>query len=357
MKKILFFLILALSAAACSDSPADNVVIKGPFTLSVDRNTIESDGMQTATFIITDAEGTVLTDDESLMSKIYFKNENTGERLARRTKVFRSVEDGEYVFSATYSGEPCANTVTITSANRSTYEVFRKKVCLFRMTATWCQNCPSMTEGLDRISDWTKDRLVELDFHTAGSTYSLSDGDSNIGDRIKDSFMAPGVPSCVYDLDMMSTERSYSLIESLVFDRIAEFPATCGIKAESAYSSGTLNIAASVKTSTGGKYDLGYALLQDGCPGDASSYEQVYNNVVKGISSNYLYMSTSSADMAKDEQKQILDVEVPVTLSADAKTYSVVVYALKLEDGDVRVDNIVELPLNGSVDYVYNKAR
>ena len=265
-------------------------------------------------------------------------------------------EDGEYTFSATFSGEPCENTVTIKSQNRTNYEVFKKNVCLYRFTATWCVNCPSMTEGLDRVNDWTKGRLVELDMHGAGSTYQLSDGTRFVADHLISQFKAGGFPSCVYDLDLMSDSRSYSEIEELVFDRIAEAPATCGIKANSTFAKDELTLQASVKTSTGGTYDLGYALLVNNLDGGAGAYEDKYNNVVIALSGNYENLSTAAQELAKDQEKQIVDFKQTVTLPDGAKPEdcSLVVFALKQNGSDIDIDNAVRFPLGGSVEYIYN---
>ena len=356
MNKKLIYLLSLLMMAACTEKTGDEVVGLAPYTLSVDKTEIESDGKQQATFKITDANGIVLTDNSDLMSKIYFKNEATGRRLARKTKTFRSVEDGDYTFSATFSGEPCENTVTIKSKNRTSYEVFRKNVCLYRFTATWCSNCPSMTEGLDRVSDWTKSRLVELDMHGNGSTYALSDGSRPVADYLISQFKLGGFPSCVYDLDLPSDSRAYSEIEDIVFNRIAENPATCGIKASSSFADGVVSLEASVKTSTGGKYDLGYAVLVDNLPGGTGAYEDVYNNVVKAISGNYETFSTAAKTLTKDQEVKIVEFAQEVELPAAAKLSdcSVVVFALKENGKDIVIDNAVRFPLGGSVDYIYN---
>lgn len=355
-KKLLYLLPLMMVVGCAEKIGTEDAVGVAPFTLSVDRTEIESDGKQEATFKITDANGVVLTDNTELMSKIYFKNEATGRRLARKTKIFRSVEDGDYTFSATFSGEPCENTVTIKSQNRTTYEVFKKNVCLYRFTATWCQNCPSMTEGLDRVNDWTKGRLVELDMHGAGSTYALSDGTRFVADHLISQFKAGGFPSCVYDLDLMSDSRAYSEIEELVFNRIADAPATCGIKASSTFSDNKLTLQASVKTSTGGTYDLGYALLVNNLDGGAGAYEDKYHNVVIALSANYENLSNAAAEIAKDQEKQIVNFTQEVTIPEGAKLddCSLVVFALKQNGSDIDIDNAVRFPIGGSVDYIYN---
>ena len=363
-KKLLYLLPLMMVVGCAEKIGTEDAAGVAPFTLSVDRTEIESDGKQEATFKITDANGVVLTDNTELMSKIYFKNEATGRRLARKTKTFRSVEDGDYTFSATFSGEPCENTVTIKSQNRTKYEVFRKNVCLYRFTATWCVNCPSMTEGLERVNDWTKGRLVELDMHGAGSTYQLSDGTRFVADYLISQFRAGGFPSCVYDLDVMSDSRSYSDIEELVFNRIADAPATCGIKANSTFANSELTLQASVKTSTGGTYDLGYALLVNNRPGGSliiqdngqPAYEDKYNDVVVALSANYENLSNAAAEIEKDQEKQIVDFKQTVTLPDGVKLddCSLVVFALKQNGNDIDIDNSVRFPLGGSVDYIYN---
>ena len=99
--KLLFLLLPLLAVTACekqNSGAGDNTDAQAPYTLSVDKSTIESDGKDCVVFKLTDANGKVLTDDTSLMSKIYFINEATGKRLARKTKEFRSVEEAREHF-------------------------------------------------------------------------------------------------------------------------------------------------------------------------------------------------------------------------------------------------------------------
>ena len=245
--------------------------------------------------------------------------------------------------------------MTVVSSGRSTLEVFRKNVALYRFTATWCSNCPSMTQGLEKVSDWTKGRIVELGLHGAKSDFAISDGNRYIADYLISRFNAPGFPSCVYDLDLLSDTRIYSEIESVVFDRIADFPASCGIKASSVYEGGKISVSANVKSSTGGRYDIGFALLRDNCIPGSGAYEEEYDNVVIALSGNYEIMSSEAFDLQSnaesDTRTQDVTVDIP---QEDMVNYSVAVFALKQAGNDVDIDNIVRFPLGGSVDYVYN---
>lgn len=353
MKRMIYTL-AAFAALSCSGGAGDpSYAPIAPFTLSVDRNEIESDGKQVATFIITDADGKILTDNQELMAKIYFKNEATGVRLSRRTKTFKSVEDGEYIFSATVSGEPCSNKVTITSSGRSKYEVFRKNVAVYRFTASWCTYCPSMTQGFERVSDWTKGRYVELAMHAAGSDCAFNDLVAQYGTYY---YNHHGLPSCLYDLDIISDARAYDEIESIIFNRITDAPATCGIQASSAYADGKLSFEAKIKSSTGGRYDIGFAVLRDNCIPSQAANEDKYNNVVVAISGNYENMSVSAFDLEKDGESAASSNEMPFTVPEDAvmEDLSVVVFALRQNGDDVDIDNIVRFPVGGSVEYAYN---
>ena len=352
MKKILFIL-AAFAAVACSGGAGDSYAPVAPFTLSVDRAEIKSDGKQVATFVITDADGKILTDNSDLLSKIYFKNEATGKRLTRRTKTFKSVEDGEYTFSATVSGEECENRVTILSSGRSDIEVFRKMVAVYRFTASWCQYCPSMTQGFDRVSDWTKSRYVELAMHAGGSEFALNDMAAQYGTYYYNHY---GLPTCLYDLDVRSGDRAYDEIESIIFNRIANSPATCGIQASSSFADGKLSFQAKIKSSTGGRYDVGFAVLWNNCIPTQTANEDKYNNVVFALSGNYEKMSVSAFDLNKDGESAVCSNEMAFSVPEDAslEDFSIVVFALRQDGNDVIIDNIVRFPVGESVEYVYN---
>ena len=356
-KKLLNLIWLVLPVVACTpENGGDEYQPQAPFTLSVDKTVIESDGQQTATFKVIDANGEVITDYPSLARKVRIINETTGTRLPLRVITFRSLDDGEFTFSATCTGEACENTVTVESKNRRNYEIFKKNVCVYRFTATWCQYCPSMTEGYNKVNDWTKGRMVEMAIHGAGSTYQIGEGAIATGLLMR-FYGTTAYPSCVFDLDEKSEVRTYSDIEAQIFDRLALKPATCGIKADCSYVGETLSINATVKTSTGGKYDLGYALLKDNLPGGSGAYEDEYDNVVLALSENYQYMSDKAAQVEKDAEKEFShemnELKIPAT--DNLTEYSVVVFALKEAGNKVIIDNVVKMPLvNGSVDYVLN---
>ena len=73
-----FFILLmtaGLLSVSCSEKLTDPT---GPYRLSVDKTEIESDGKDAATFVITDANGLVLT-DEAYLRNTSFHIEETDE--------------------------------------------------------------------------------------------------------------------------------------------------------------------------------------------------------------------------------------------------------------------------------------
>lgn len=356
----LFYLVMACAAVFSCNSGSDDLSTEAeaPYTLSVDKQEIESDGTDAVTFSITDANGKELTVMDN-MSQIFFRNETTGKMLPRRSRTYATIEDGEYVFSATFQGVPCENKAKVTSRNRRSYEVFRRNVAVYKLTATWCQYCPTMTEALSRLDEWTKGRIVEIALHGEGSEYAMSVNRVNPAEELKTRFRT-GYPSCIYDLEEMNSTRSYLEIESIVFDRLVSAPSTCGIKASSSCQGTELVIKASVASSTGGTYDIGYAVLRDGCvpANPLGAHESVYDAVPQVLSGNYSRMSDEKFSLQPDgestEKSFVLQLDRIGITEDNADEFSVVVFALAQRGDDVVTDNIVKFPVDGAVDYVRN---
>lgn len=357
MKKSPYSFILAgilLTAAACEPQEAPSGEPQAPYYLSLDKSTIEADGKDTATLTIKDANGIVLTDEAHIKNvSLHVVENNT--YLTRKTNTFTSIDNGEFTIEGMYLGVPCEAPVVVKVQNRSKYEVFRKKVAIYRNTATWCQNCPSMTAALDNVDDYTKERSVLMCFH-GDNDYGFTSGGNFLSEHILSTFNLPGYPSAVYSLSLVPTGRNRNDIMAAVYQELVEHPASTGIKAESGITGKTLSVNASVKASKAGRYDLGIAIVQDNMPGTSNSYEEIYHHVVRNISGNFLYMSTNSFELAANEEKsglQFADITFDSAAAADCR---VVLFTLVKADSTTGclIDNIVEFPVGQSVDYIYN---
>ena len=253
----------------------DNGEVTGPITLTVDKAKIEANGTDVATFTVTDANGKVLTTSE-YMKNVYFEDVTTGDYLERRTNTFSAVENGTHKFKAYYLDWE-SDEVSVTAQNRKNYELFYRKVGVFKMTGTWCTYCPAMTSALKKVEELMPGRMVKMAFHSSSSSatdpFHLSQTSTIMG-----RFGASGFPTCIYDLKVMSIDRNVSAIKQTLQSQIRQYPATCGIKVNTSYNSsmGEITVDAALKSSLGGEYDLVYVLVTDGLTasgGNETSYD------------------------------------------------------------------------------------
>ncbi|MGN0190239.1 MAG: hypothetical protein ACI39U_01155, partial [Candidatus Cryptobacteroides sp.] len=315
-------------------------------------------GKDAAVLTITDANGVILTDSQYIKD-CSFHIVESDTYLTRRTNTFTAIDNGTYTIEGMYLGKSCVEPVSITAENRSKYEVFSKKVAIYRITSIGCQYCPSMTEALASVDAFTKDHSVVLAFHgvVGYDPYALKEGNSYLAERLLSQFNTNAYPFAIYSLSTGSSSRVRSEIMGFVMDELVNHPAATGIAADTKIEANLLTVTASVKASVGGTYDLGFALLQSGLDGEGKGYEEQYDNVVRVVSGNYRGMSDKAFVLeAGAEKKDIVFSEIGIDSSLGLDVYTIVLFTLvKDENGSVRIDNVVSMPINGSIQYVYNE--
>ena len=361
MKKLFILFPLAVAfLAACTGGVEPDVQQTepvAPFTLSVDKAQIESNGKDAATFTITDANGQVLTDLSHIRNTSFYIVE-TGEwrtdiGSGDAPNVFTSITDGTYTVKAMYEGEYCENEVKVESVNRKAYELFHKNVLIYRFTATWCQYCPSMTEALAKINDFSKDHSLVMEIH--GSDQYTFDGISAYASEI---YSTVGFPYCNYALAFGSGKKTVNDIHKNIKSVLVDYPAQTGIKASASVQNGKLVVDATVMASVAGEYDMAMAIIMDDCKPSASAdgsavYEDEYDNVVVGITGNYRAMSSDKFSLGKNEEKKIVK-EVADFKSNSDKCRVILFTLMKTPGGNTIVDNAVSVPVGQTVDYRYN---
>lgn len=359
LKKLILLACAAMFSACSGNTDPDDITPLGPtepYTLSADKTSIESDGKDAVTFTITDANGLILT-GEQYIAKTSFYVEETKEwysgLVLSNPNVFNSITDGTFTISAMFEGSYCENTVTVSSKNRKDYEVFHKNVAIYRLTGTWCGYCPSMTEALKNVNNFTKEHSVIFQFHNADEFAIPYSSSQDLAGALLSRFGSgdSGLPFCVYSLYEGSGDRKISDIQNFVKKQLYDNPAITGIKASADYTGNKLTIQASVKASKAGKFDFGTAILKDKCiPRSSSSTESVYNDVVVSISGNYFAMSTDAFDLKANQEQTIIktfDIE-------DLTNCRIALFTLTESGNKTLIDNVVVLKAGESIDYLYN---
>ncbi len=388
MKRNLFncawAVILAVCLCACSGDDSDDPVSSGnddntesgtesgteggssssseitaPYTISVDKTTIEANGEDAATFTLTDANGYDITADSKQSNYITIENVETGETLSSHSTAFTSLTNGTYEFKANYKAYESENTVTVTVQNRGQYEKYYRKVVAYDVTSVSCTYCPDMTAALEgTVSPW-QDHMVIFAIHgpyTSSEPWMLKVNSDYVGTEVMSKFGGSGYPFCVFNLNyvMTTSDRNSTSVGRIVNSQLTNYPATCGIKIASTYSNGAITLSGSLTSVDGGTYDLGYAILAD----NQDYYGTEYNDIVLQISSNYMSMRSSSSFTVGAGEEHTVDFTVS---DIDASEYDggldnlrVAVFALRNADGTIIIDNIADCPLGENLDYNLN---
>ena len=356
----MFLPLVICLVAACTgghEPETNGTPAVAPFTLTVDKTQIESNGKDAATFTITDANGQVLTDLAHIRNTSFYivetKEWKTDIGSGDAPNIFTSITDGTYTIKAMYEGEYCENEVQVQAVNRKEYELFHKNVLIYRFTATWCQYCPAMTEALAKINDFSKDHSLVMEFH--GSDQYTFDGISAFASEI---YSTVGFPYCNYSLALGSGKKTVNDIHSNIKSVLVDYPAQTGIKAETSVQNGVLTVNATVMASAAGEYDLAMAVIMDDCkpsaPTDGSAvYEEEYDNVIRAITGNYRAMSSDKFSLGKNEEKAVVK-EIPDFKLAQDKCEVILFTLRKISEDNTIVDNAVSVPVGQSVDYRYN---
>lgn len=357
--KMISLALLAAGFASCEgqggdEGPAGN----GKLTLTADRQEIEADGKETAVLTLTDADGKVLTEGSTLRY-VTFEEVNTGMSLERRSNTFSSIKNGTFTFKAKYKGREAENTVTVTAKNRVKYEKYFHKVVAYDVTNTQCGPCGYLAGVFENVPAEWKEHLAVMAVHG-----NFDNRDpwiiGNVGTVLMSSYGGTGFPFCLFNLDYaqkgVSPDTTPSAIADIIEKQMRKSPATCGIAVESSLAGNSVTVKTRFTSSTGGEYDLGYAVLLDNQKFVGGTVEGgIYNDIVASISGNYCRMSSDKFTAEKDREisgTYSFDDEEVAKKSKDCR---VVVFALRDNGEKVIIDNAAVCGLGESVDYILNE--
>ncbi len=355
MKKVIYSVAILFALSACNGESGDGAYV-GPFTLSVDKVQVEASGKDYATFKLMDANGRDILVDRAGLEKVNINSEE-GIRVPRMQNKTVFIANGTYNFTATYDGKKSENIVQVEAVNRGVYEKFHKNVALYKATGTWCPNCPAMTKAIDNMNEDAKNHSVVMCWHGQDEAALKFQGSANDCGTLVAAHISgtAAFPTALLDLQKSTTSKSSSLLESYIWDLRAEYPATCGIKASAVYEGGKVKVSAELTSSTGGEYDLASAVLLHNCElGGAGSADGKYSHIVYASTGNFLTYNPNTISKVAKEAKLPYEQSFDIA-NADVDNLSAVVFALVKEGNGARIDNIIEVKLGGSVDYVYNE--
>jgi thiol-disulfide isomerase/thioredoxin len=364
IRRVIYLCAAVAVFQACDgqDPAGPDVEPKEPgYYIYADKTTVEADGKDAVTFTVKDQDDNIISTEDN-MGRVWYEDVATGVRLERYSTSFSAMADGEFEYVGIYNGERTLNSVRIKAQNRSKYELFHKNVAIFKLTATWCPNCPSMTTVLGGLGEDASDHSIILACHNSDK-FSVAYGSMDLAAAVAvhAGATALGLPTNVYDLAVLDDARTVSMVTRNITRRRISSPATSGVKVNSFVLDGSdIKVSASVKSSAGGEYDLTCAILSDGLEApEGYAKDGIYDDVVIAANvANFLTVSSDSKFTLGKDQEQTKEFTFSFGENVPSAEFlsrlSVVVLALKKEGGKAVVDNAAKCGYGKTIDYIYN---
>ena len=339
--------------------------VSGTLTLSADKLIIQAASDDFSTL-------TVKLDDKVITEGVVFHDSKAGDAVIDINDFkFRAAETGEYSLWAEYKTLMTGN-VNITAVATPVPETpedpqpantsFVRRVLLTQFTGSECGNCPLMKAGLRRAFEQHPE-LSEITVKADAHNYSNQDPAYLAG------FYSPtnGWPTCIVDWAYefgaySSVEKTANEAASAIKDRYEASDAKAGIAVNAKYADGIITLKAVVKAAETGKYRVGAWLLEDGIKGQQKDYYNIkedwmdiFDNSIRIADSKVSsrnYTGHSLGEIKTGETGEMMFVmELKKAWNPD-KCHLVVFVSVE-EDGAYTVNNAINAPIDGIVQFEY----
>lgn len=347
------------------DTPGtpDEPQVSGTLSLSVDRQIIQSNGTDAATFIVS-LDDKVLTEDV-----IFHDSRNNDAVIEIQDFKFTTSEAGEYGIWAEYM-TIMSNEVKITAVVSEVPETpadpqpsntsFVRRVLLTQFTGTGCGWCPVMKVGLKKAfeDETLASKVIKADAHN----YSAQDP-AYLG-----GFYSPeGFPTVILDWTVsfghqQTTANTAKVAAQLINERYDAEEAYAGIAVNSKYADGVITLKAVVKAAQTGNYRVGAWLLEDGIQGQQADYSGLLEDWMhtlddciriadsKVSSSNYSGHSLGQIKAGETSERMFI---MNLKRSWVPENCELVVFVSRETEKSYSVTNVVKCPIDGVVQFEY----
>ncbi|WP_418681559.1 Omp28-related outer membrane protein, partial [Alistipes putredinis] len=232
---------------ACSDDDSES----GPeLVLSASTSSLAGGGSVTFT---------VAFEDRDVTAEAVIKNVTSGSEVQNAT--WTTNVAGTYEFQAAYDGM-LSNVVSVKVESDSESDAFYRHVLLTKFTATWCGPCAQAQRYFEQLKPEESERFLVVAAHQ-GDRLTVPVG-SALGAKLGYQY----VPTWNYDFrtvfESVGTGGiTATSIRNQIKSAMEEYPAVCGVKAESELDGQTAKIRATVRFQQAGNYKIACVLTEN----------------------------------------------------------------------------------------------
>ena len=273
--------------------------------LSVDKNNIAPDGIETATFTVT-RNGTDITGESTL----YLLPED-GNPMAQEGFTFTTTEAGVYTFYATAGGisTNSVHVIVLPTDSEPANFNFRQRGLITEFTGTWCGWCAIMKAAAHHLEETGYDNGYSVEIHQ-GDSMSLPYVNSLL---VQFGAGSTNFPLTTFNLDrktkivgthsQTSIEDNADRLKLLPESCLDEYECTSGISGSYfTDENGKLKVMATVKIEDDGEYRAAAWLLENGINGEQANYTgDVVDNEEISIHRNVLRAVSNTSEFTGDE--------------------------------------------------------
>lgn len=345
--------------------PEPDQPVSGTLTLTADKQIIQAASDDAAIL-------TVKLDDKVITEDVIFHDSKNGDAVIEiKDFKFQPAATGEYSLWAEYKTLMTGN-VNITAVSTPVPDTpedpqpsnisFVRRVLLTLFTGSECGYCPLMKAGLRRAFEQNPE-LSEITVKADAHNYTNQDPAYLAG------FYSPanGFPTCIVDWAYefgaySSVERTANEAAKAIKNRYEASEAKAGIAVNAKYADGIITLKAVVKSAETGKYRIGAWLLEDGIKGQQADYlnikedwMDIFDNSIriadsKVSSRNFTGHSLGEIKAGETGEKMFV-MELKKSWNPD-KCHLVVFVSVE-EDGAYAVNNAINAPIDGIVQFEY----
>ncbi|MBR5282167.1 MAG: Omp28-related outer membrane protein [Alistipes sp.] len=344
--------------------PAD-----GKLELTATPSTIVADGEQFSKLTLTKG-GVEITED----FKLY---DGKNQEVTLPDMKFTTTQKGKYEFWAAY-GTDYTETITITATEKQPDAPeapgddnpdklnFKRRVLLIQFTGTGCGYCPAMTATLRQVM--AEEYYAENAVLVAAHRYNNSDPAYLYGAALDQAMGVSSYPQLAVDMHTRTGYTNYPSVTNLIINAINRVEARAGIAAVAEYdeTNRTVSITATVKAGVKSEFRVGAWLIEDGVFGAQQNYGvaegdfNIHDHCIRVADSKVTGSDFSGHSLGVIEAGSTAErsFSIKIDNAWEAENCRLVLFVTSPETNSYGksyfyVNNAVEMPIDGSIDFEY----
>lgn len=177
---------------------------------------------------------------------------------------------------------------------------FYRTVPVLRFTATWCYNCPLMSEAVAAVEQSRPGRVVPISMHAVSSEGGLAYYRSGDFEQLYD---IPGYPTGVVSnvasfQNERPVENEIKTLDAMVAEVLESYPPVTALQVSSSISGDNVTLTADIAAKEAGEYRIMVFLLESNMvfPQQGDEKDYVHDDVVREVLSDELFGDTVTAE-------------------------------------------------------------